>query len=140
MVAGVGGLTRLAEAEPGRIEAGVGVQRVALEPRVSLERGRVRDAYDQVAPAPVGCLPRLEHDRPDQAALATTAKRRANAPLGLGRKLRWSWGSERRLEAFGGEQASGAARRPQRPPGRAQVGGVQPSHASKGNEPSVLSE
>ena len=116
MVAGVGRLTRLAEAEPGRIEAGVGVQRVALEPRVSLEPGRVRDAYDQVAPATVGCLPRLEHDRPHQAALAATAKRRANAPLGLGRKRRRSRGGECRLEALDGEQAPRAARRPQRPP------------------------
>jgi hypothetical protein len=138
VVAGVDRFGSLAQAEPGGIEAGVRVQRVALEPCVSPEPGRVGDADDQVAPASLPGLPRLEHYRPHQAALAAAAERRANASLGLGGKARRSRGCKRRLEALDGKQASGAARRPKRPPGRAQVGGMQPSHSSKGNARSVL--
>ena len=140
VVAGVVRFAYLAQAEPGGIEAGVRVQRVALEPRVSPEPGRVGHADDQVAPASVRGLPRLEHYRPHQAALAAAAERRANASLGPGGKGRRSRRGKRRLEALDGEQASGAARRPKRPPGRAQVGGMQPSHASKGNARSVMRE
>jgi hypothetical protein len=72
-----------AQAEPGGIEAGVRVQRVAFQPGVSPEPGRVGHPDDQVTAASVRGLPRLEHYRPHQAALAAAAERRANPSLGL---------------------------------------------------------
>ncbi len=102
VVEGVDRFGSLAQAESGGIEAGVRVQRVALEPRVRPEPGRVGHANDQVTPASLRGLPRLKHYRPHQAALAAAAERRANASLGLrGQRRRWRRGKSR-LEALGG--------------------------------------
>jgi hypothetical protein len=102
VVAGFDRFGSLTQAQSGGIEAAVHVQRVPLEPCVSPEPGRVGHANDQVAPASVRGLPRLEHDRPHQATLAASAKRRANASLGLWEKRRrWRRGKSR-LEALGG--------------------------------------
>jgi hypothetical protein len=103
VVAGLDRFVSLAQTEPGGIEAGVRVQRVALEPCVSPEPGGVGNADDQVAPASVRGLPRLEHYRPHQAALAAAAKHSANASLGPGGKARRSRRGKRRLEALFGE-------------------------------------
>jgi hypothetical protein len=102
--------------------------RVSLEPGVGTEAVRSRDSNHEVPPPAVRRFPGLQHDRVDQAALPLSAEGAPYASLSLDREERRRRGGERRIEALSGQQATRASCRAHRPPGGAQVCGMQAVH------------
>jgi hypothetical protein len=125
-----------AKAKLGRIEVGGAVRRrrlIPIEPGMRTEVAGTRNAHDQIAPPAVRDLPRLEHYRGHQAALAAAAEDGANAALGGTGKRSRRWRGKCGVEPLRREQPARTARRTKRPPRRAQVRGIEPPHACKGN-------
>lgn len=74
---------------------------ITLQPGVSAKLAGACNAHDQIAPAAVSGLPRLQHYCGDQAALPPAPQRRFGAALRLDRKRRRGRWPERRVETLG---------------------------------------
>ena len=101
---------------------------ISLEPSVGTEAVGPCDSDHEVPPAAVRRLPSLHNDRVYQAGFVVAPERTANRPFGLHRERGRGRGAKRRIQPPRGKQAAGASCRPNRPPGGAQVCGMEAAH------------